>query len=333
MKFQSVLKCAVLIACLLSDFSPLFAQEGKISGYMFGDYFYEMSHPDTATDALNRNGFQFRRIYLTYDRDLSPKFSVRFRLEMNSPALGRNDQLVPYIKHAYLNWRNLIAGSNLLFGLCQTPTFAETENVWGYRAIEKTIMDLRQVAGSADMGVALQGKLGDSGVLNYYLMLANGAGVRAETDQNKRVYLSVPLKFQNAYFIIPYVDYEGGDDGRDKNTLALFAGLQKPGFHGGVEAFRKNSNKALANNNDRTESGVSIFGAVKAAKQVKLFGRFDIYDPNTDLDDDGNTLIIAGLDFAADNNVNVMPNLRIENYQQADVEANTIAALTFYYRF
>ncbi len=321
------------ISTLITGFANLSAQDGRISGYLFGDYFYELSHPDTAIDALNRNGFQFRRVYFTYDRDLSEKFSVRFRLEMNSPALGRNDQLVPYIKHAYLNWKNIVAGSNLLFGLCQTPTFSESEGVWGYRSIERTIMDLRQVAGSADMGVVLQGKMGNSGVLNYQIMLANGAGVRGETDENKRVYLSVPLKFQSAYFIVPYVDYEGGNDGRDKNTLALFAGLQKPNFHGGVEIFRKNSNKALANNNDRTESGVSIFGAVKAAEKVKLFGRFDIYDPNTDLDDDGNTLIIAGLDFAPDKNVNVMPNFRIENYQRAGLDANTIAALTFFYRF
>lgn len=327
---------SILLLCfsiLGMSFSMLSAQDGRISGYLFGDYFYEMSNPDAATDALNRNGFQFRRAYFTYDRDLSEKFTTRFRLEMNSPAFGNNAQLVPYIKHAYLNWRNIFAGSNLLFGLCQTPTFAESEGVWGYRAIERTIMDLRQVAGSADMGLALQGKLGDSGILNYQLMFANGAGVRGETDKNKRIYLSVPLKFQSAYFIVPYIDHEGGDDGRDKNAIALFAGLQKPGFHGGVEVFRKNSNNALANNNDRTESGVSIFGAVKAAEKVKLFGRFDIYDPNTDLDDDGNTLIIAGLDFAADNNVNVMPNFRIENYQQAGAEANTIAALTFYYRF
>jgi hypothetical protein len=292
-----------------------------------------LSHPDAAIDTLHRNGFQLRRVYFTYDRDLSEKFTTRFRLEMNSPALGRNDQLVPYIKHAYLNWRNIFTGSNLLFGLCQTPTFAESESVWGYRSIEKTIMDLRQIAGSADMGVVLQGKMGDSGVLNYQIMLANGAGVRGETDENKRVYLSVPLKFQGAYFVVPYVDYEGGDNGRDKNTLALFAGLQKPNYHGGVEVFRKNSNRALINNNDRTESGVSIFGAVKAAEKIKLFGRFDIYDPNTDLDDDGSNLIIAGLDFLADNNVNVTPNFRIENYQRAGADANTIAALTFYYRF
>jgi hypothetical protein len=183
------------------------------------------------------------------------------------------------------------------------------------------------------LGVVLQGRLGEAGVINYQLMFGNGAGVRGETDQNKRAYLSVPLKFQKSYFIVPYADYEGGVDGRDKNTVALFAGVQKPRFHGGVEVFRKTSNKALANNEDRTESGVSVFGAVKAAEKIKLVGRFDLYDPNTDLDDDGNTFIIAALDFLADANVNIMPNLRMENYQQAGLEPNTIAAMTFYYRF
>ncbi|MCI0690856.1 hypothetical protein L0337_02495 [candidate division KSB1 bacterium] len=339
MKAQTAKWWAMPIAGVLLCFSNLMAQEGKISGYIFGDYFYEFSHPNAATDGLNRNGFQFRRAYFTYDRDLSAKFSVRFRLEMNSPDLinsqdfGTSSTLTPYIKHAYLRWNNLIPQSKLSFGLSSTPTWNVSEEVWGYRSVEKTIMDLRRVASSADMGVALEGKLTNSGVLNYHVLAANGTGTRSETDKNKRVYVNAPIKIQGGFSVVPYFDYEGGNDGRDKNVLALFAGLQKPRFHGGVEVFRKKSNKALANDQDRTENGLSVFGAVIAAEKVKLFGRFDNYDPNTDVDDDGNSLIIAGLDYAADKSVNIIPNVRIESYQASGVDANTIGQVTFYFRF
>ncbi|MGH7456168.1 MAG: hypothetical protein ACRENG_32740, partial [bacterium] len=84
---------------------------------------------------------------------------------------------------------------------------------------------------------------------------------------------------------------------------------------------------------DRTENGFSVFGAVKAAEKVKLFGRFDSYDPNSDADNDGNSLVIAGLDFAADKNVNIIPNVRIESYQAPNADANTIGQVTFYFRF
>jgi hypothetical protein len=339
MKAQTAKWWAMPIACLLLCFSNLVAQEGKISGYIFGDYFYEFSHPNAATDKLNRNGFQFRRAYFTYDRDLSEKFSVRFRLEMNSPDLtkvqdfGTSTTLAPFIKHAYLRWNNFIPQSRMLFGLVGTPTFNLSEEVWGYRSVEKTVMDLRGIAPSSDLGLALEGKLAKSGVLNYTIVVANGTGTRSETDKNKRVYVNAPIKIQGGFSLVPYFDYEGGNDGRDKNVLALFAGLQKPRFHGGVEVFQKKSNKALANNQDRTENGFSIFGAVKAAEKVKLFGRFDKYDPNTDVDENGISLILAGLDFAADKNVNIIPNVRIESYQASSADANTIGQVTFYFRF
>lgn len=339
MKAQTVRWWAMPIASVLFCFSNLMAQEGKISGYIFGDYFYEFSNPNAATDDLNRNGFQFRRAYFTYDRDLSEKFSVRFRLEMNSPDLtrtqdfGTSTTLAPYIKHAYLRWNNFIPQSRLSFGLVGTPTFNMSEEVWGYRAVEKTVMDLRSIAPSADLGMALEGKLTKSGVLNYAIFVANGTGTRSETDKNKRVYVNVPIKIKGGFALVPYFDYEGGNDGRDKNAMAVFAGLQKPRFHGGVEVFQKKSNNALANNQDRTENGFSVFGAVKAAEKVKLFGRFDNYDPNTDVDDNGNSLIIAGLDYAADKNVNIIPNVRIESYQASGVDANTIGQVTFFFRF
>ncbi len=334
MQAKTALGWAMPIAVLLLGCSSLAAQDGgKISGYIFGDYAYEFSHPDSATAALNRNGFRFRRAYFTYDRDLSEKFSVRFRLEMNSPDFGRNDPLTPYVKHAYLRWNNLIPQGKVSFGLFNTPTFYLSEEVWGYRSIEKTIMDLRGIAPSADLGIALEGKFTKSGVLNYHVVAANGSGTRGETDKNKRGYVDVPIKIQNAYFLVPYFDYEGGNDGKDKNTLALFAGLQKPRFHGGVEVFRKINNQALANNQDRTENGFSIFGAVKAADKVKLLGRYDLYDPNTDIDDDGNSLIIAGLDFAPEKNINIMPNVRIEGYQASGRDANTIGEVTIFFKF
>lgn len=322
-----------IMAFLFIGISALFAQEGKISGYMFGDYLYEFSHPDSATDALNRNGFQFRRIYFTYDRDLSERFTVRFRLEMNSPDFGKSDLLTPYLKHAFLVWSDLIPESRLYFGISSTPTWYISEDLWGYRSVEKTIMDLRKAAGSSDFGMALQGKFGKAGVLNYHLMVANGAGTKGETDKNKRVYLNVPIKIAQAYFIVPYADYEVGTNGKNKNLLAVFAGIQKPNFHGGVEVYQKTSNKALANNADKTESGFSVFGAVKAAEKVKLFARYDIYDPNTDVDDDGNNFIIAGLDFAPEKNVNFMPNVKIESYQAEGKDANVVGALTFFFKF
>ena len=66
--------------------------KGKFSGYMFGDYYYNVQQRDTTKKDLN--GFQFRRIYFTYDYAISPKFDSRFRLEADQAALSSNGRLI-----------------------------------------------------------------------------------------------------------------------------------------------------------------------------------------------------------------------------------------------
>jgi hypothetical protein len=56
-----VIVCVFLSVCLYLGPGAEGA-EGKLKGYMFGDYYYIASGPDK-----KENGFQFRRVYLTYD--------------------------------------------------------------------------------------------------------------------------------------------------------------------------------------------------------------------------------------------------------------------------
>src|SRR3970040_568858 len=52
---------------------------GKVHGYAFGDYYYIIQHSDSLKRDLN--GFQFRRIYLSYYYKFSEKFVSQFLLE------------------------------------------------------------------------------------------------------------------------------------------------------------------------------------------------------------------------------------------------------------
>ena len=180
---------------------------------MFGDYYYQFSNPDTS---VNYNGFQFRRVYFNYDRDISETFSVRFRLEMNS---AEDKQLEPYIKNAYLAWKNLIPNSTIYFGAQGTPIWKITEKTWGYRSIEKTIMDLRKVGSSSDLGVGIKGKFNESGSLGYHVLVANGEGKKGESDEYKKVYVSIPIVVMENFHIVPFTDYEGGVDDMTKQTM------------------------------------------------------------------------------------------------------------------
>ena len=76
----------IMLFVLISTVLP----QGKFTGYIFGDYYYNAVR-DTAIAQLKNvangglkdlNGFNIRRAYLTYDNDISCCFTSRFRLEM-----------------------------------------------------------------------------------------------------------------------------------------------------------------------------------------------------------------------------------------------------------
>ena len=116
---------------------------GKISGLMFGDYYwYYRWHQDQISDTNptaveGQHGLWFRRLYFTYDVAFSEKLNTRFRLEMNSNGEFTGGDLVPYVKDAYLRW-TYTGKQQLTLGIHPTLTFDWLEGFWGLRHIEKS---------------------------------------------------------------------------------------------------------------------------------------------------------------------------------------------------
>ena len=160
------------------------AGNGKVSGHMFGDYYVVLAADEGETKLPEkRNAFQFRRIYFTYENELSDDISVRYRLEAKDRGVGNGAKMEPFVKHGYLQWKKAVGSSDLYLGLAGTPTWALAEKIWGYRSISKTILDLNKIGSSADMGAALKGEAGKVG---YHLMVANGPGQSSEDDHGKK---------------------------------------------------------------------------------------------------------------------------------------------------
>lgn len=122
---------------------------------MFGDAYAVASHHDPEIDG--QYGFWLRRGDLTFDADLAPKWSARFRLEVNSPGdFESSAKMTPFVKDAWVAWKD--GAHDLVFGISPSPTFERTENFWGYRAVEKTPRDLYRLGSSRDFGVAWKGR-------------------------------------------------------------------------------------------------------------------------------------------------------------------------------
>lgn len=315
--------------------------QGKFSGLAFGDYFYNISADGsmTGSHAKSYQGFQFRRIYFSYDDNLSDKFTFRFRTEDDQGALFGNGKIGSFVKDAYLKWKGIFSGSDMTFGMQPTPAFDISEGLWGYRSIEKTIMDLRGIVDSRDLGVSLKGKVGDGGMVGYWVMIGNGAGTsKPESDKYKRYYLNIALKPIDNVTVTLYQDYAakapvaGADMG--KATTAIFADYgMKGSYNVGAELFSQNvANVGVA-------QGYAFFGTYDFTPDVAGILRYDIYDPNTSssVKGDKKNLLIAGVSVAVDQNVWIQPHIEMESYEAPTggtaPDASLTGFVTMFFKF
>ncbi len=339
-----------------------FAQ-GKLSGLMFGDYFYNVSRDaslSTVKNVANKGAqdfqaFQFRRIYLTYDNKISTDFKTRVRFEMSNNVVAGNGKFTANVKDAYLQWK-AFKNQTIVFGLQPSPSFSISEKYWGYRSLEKTIMDLRKIESSRDLGIGLKGKLDKKGVFSYWILIGNGNSNKPETDKYKRFYVHLKiLPFKNFAITIngdysprgeiknPFSAFTNNSVSNGVYTSSLFIGYRSgKKYSFGVETFIQsrqngfNDGTALQNKNS---FGISVFGNLALADKIQLVGRYDYFDPNTHnlSNGDSRNYILAGLDFKVHKQVSIMPNIQIETYETplsgSSIEASVTGRVTFYYKF
>jgi hypothetical protein len=308
-----------------------FKPSGKLWGYAFGDYAYKGGTDEVGRGGsnqytkvpVNTNVFQWRRIYLGYDYNISEKFSAEFLLAAEDDfgnAAGTNTTLpgtgdilsdskfAPYVKLANIRWKKFFKGTDLVLGQSATPTFAKngsgmaSEEVWAYRSIERTITDIRRT-GSFDMGAKLEGKYMNDNI-GYVLMMGDGAGAKAAGNSFKWFYGDIWAKFMNKKLIVDlYQDYYrlnwsktvAGPQGmwyNDRNMTKLFVAYSVPKLTVGVEYFMNTLMGDVAvkgkdgNTYYRTTkaTGLSIFTRGKIYKEkLGFFARYDNYDPTGNL--------------------------------------------------
>ncbi len=327
---------------------------------MFGDYFYNISRdggidslPNTALNGKKDfNGFQFRRIYFTYDYKLSETFDTRFRLEADQSSNTSNGKIGVAVKDAFLRWKNIFSGSDLILGLQPPPAFEISETVWGFRSLEKTILDLRGIVSSRDLGISLKGMFDSSGKINYWLMIGNNSGNSPEIDKYKRFYGHLYFKPLTNFYVTVYGDLKIRPSftinsvklNNNDIATAVFAGYsEKDKFSAGVEGFLQMRENGLVKSTatsliyqTRNALGVSIFGSYNFSSMTSAVARFDLFDPNMDADGDSRNYYIISFVYKPDEAVLIMPNVQIETYESVtgnSFDASVTGRLTFYYSF
>lgn len=311
---------------------------------LFGDYYWNMQHHDGQVEGIN--GFRFRRVNVTLDSEISKSFSSRLRLESRSTGdYSSSTKLTPYVKDAYLQWK---AGQHaIIAGISGTPTFGLVEDVWGYRSVAKSPLDLQGMSSSRDFGVAAQGTMDPEERWRYHVMIGNGNGTRPELDTGKKIMGSLTYALSDELFVQGYADYNSREDGQYNYTLQGFAGFQRNSTNFGALFAHQNYHETPAYGSYNLNI-VSLFGNVALSKRATSIFRVDhLFNPNPaageidylPMNENARpTIIIAGLDIRLDEEVHLIPNIERIWYSEPNITGedpsnDMVFKLTLFYNF
>lgn len=333
------MKTTLTALIILMFVLPLQAQSDvDISGLFYSDYFAILKNHNETLEG--ENAFQFRRIYLTFEQDLSDIFDYRIRMELrNAGDFSTKDKLTPFIKDAYLRWTK--NNHSILFGISATPTWGIVESFWGYRSVEKTALDLARFGSSREFGIAVKGSIDSAKKVNYHLMIGNGNGVSSDVGKGKKGLVSLSIVPRSGFVVEGYVDFEDRPGGKRRITVQAFAGIKMENFRSGVQ-FAHQSRRVGPNTDDLSLQILSLFAIKQLSNKAWGFTRYDrMFDPNPDGDKiayipfdptaDSN-FFLAGIDFKADKDISIIPNLEAVFYGKDSggnkPDADIIARLT-----
>lgn len=285
-----------------------FGQEVDLGGRAYLDYYYTLSTPDEARDGLH--GFTYRRLYLTADFTLSDDFEGRARLEANEGTTGA-DGPVPYVKDLSLTW-TYNGEHQATLGVTPPPAFEQAEDVWGYRSLEKTILDLQGIVSSRDFGLRLDGPLAADGAVRYAVMYANNSAVRPEEDKYKRLYGQVEVQAGELIFVAG-ADYAGYPGPREQGLrLSGFGGYRGDRLQAGVEGY-------WYEDEQKERLGGSLFGRVQVAPAWEVVARVDRGLVHRSESVPAQTFFLAGVAYRPHPNVALIPNVHFRSSDEDDV--------------
>ncbi len=323
---------------------------GRIHGLIVGDYFYKTGGDlQQYGDSLSQfsqpipkdfQGFQLRRLHFFYDYVISKEFSTRFQLEGNNKTLEPGGRQGLFVKTAYAEWKNIVPASSLLIGLVPTPTWLSVEGIWGYRSVEKTITDFRNLGSGSDMGVLLHGEIPSTLPMNYAIMIGNGNAQKPENNKYKKYYALLCANPIQKFSIETYVDYEPGINNSDHTTWKAFLSYQENFVMIGAEILEQVQKNQDALHADCATFGLSFFSWYRFSEQCKVFGRIDYYDPNRFSLNSGfyEQFVSLGLDYMPVNDIHIMPNIWINTFTDKSSagrkkDADVVLRVTFFFLF
>lgn len=310
----------LIMVILLVMSTTAFSADTKVNGRLYAHWML-----DKTDGADNANEFGIGRAYVTVKSKLSDYTSLRITTDIKETEIDGKTRYDIILKYAYFDWKPAF-GQGILkvrFGLQATPYIDMMNKVWSRRYLEKTVTDLNKYLTSSDLGVGAYVGLGEKGKYGTAgLIVFNGTSYSNLGEENKQ-------KDFNFYTeLTPFAD---NPDLKNSTIVGqYYYGFQNEMIPDSVEATDyKNQLFSIAGNlayqslinvggelnfrtvgngtgmEDTKESAFSFFGTLyleqllentPALRTLNLFGRVDIVDPDTDVDENKENLAIFGVE-------------------------------------
>lgn len=339
---KRLLTLAIIVVVLGSTYST-YAADTKVNGRLYA--FWQW---DQHAGAHGMNEFALGRAYVTVKSKLSDFTSVRITTDLRSTDHDGKERYDIILKYGYLDWKPAFANGKMFLRIGLQPTqYIDYQNkLWGRRYLAKTISDMNKFLTSADLGMSVNiplGEKGKTGVVSATVF--NGTSYTNLEEQNKHKDLNLfarlnPVQsnsdFANSALVAQFYqgvqnrDITGDESASDyKNQLISFGGLlaYRNTFEFGSDLNWHTMGYGQGAS-DSTASGLSFHGTIffedmveegSLLRTLNLFGRVDLNDPNTDVDEDGNTYLIAGIECSPTKGFKASINFRSTSYQADDV--------------
>jgi hypothetical protein len=275
------------------------------SGIFIGKIYSDVKFSLNSTTA--ENGFELRRAYFGYQRNLNQYFSATVKLDVGSPDdISEFSRLrrYAYFKNACLEYSN--GNLEIWAGLFDMLQFKVQEKAWGYRYLYRSYMDEYRFGPSADLGAGLGYRFNPK--LSTDIILSNGEGYSSpQRDRTYKGGWGVTYNPWERFTIRSY--YSVFFTEVPQMTLSGFAN-----YHGGKWKLSAEYNHQFNYkfNKNRNLFGYSVYGTYIFSERFEFFIRYDQLYSNIlpsleipwNLPNDGSALI-TGIQYTPLDNINI----------------------------
>jgi hypothetical protein len=339
--------------------SGLFAADDKdvsdlvknLKGIKFEGLLHLTYQAGQTSSGSNYNGFLVKRSYLTVKKTVNSWLSARVTLDSYQDNTG---DMKVRVKYAYgdimLPSAGLITNFHTEVGLAHTTWLDFEESINRYRLQDKMFIERVGVLSSADFGLMLTGNFAGEVDKNYQstvnkknagkygsfaVGVYNGGGYNyPENNQNKVVQARITLRpmpnpLPGLQLSGQYITGKGNQGGMAESALPKWETVngmlsyeqQYVTLTGQYVTGKGNYRGTWADS--VTYSGYSVFAEGKLGAHWRVIGRYDHFDPNTDVDDNGYNIVIAGAGYDFGGGNMVLFDYDVKSYEAAGVDNDT----------